>query len=56
MPKLTPKRTFLLRRVEGKDVVARKGVKIDVNDEEWKRLYNYFVEPYPVKKRALTVS
>jgi hypothetical protein len=55
MPKLTPKRTFLLRHVEGKDTIARKGMKIDVTDEEHKRLGNYFVEGFP-KKKQLSVK
>lgn len=56
MPKLTPKRTFLLRHVEGRDTVARKGEKIEATDDEWRRLHNYFLEPYPVKKKGLTVK
>lgn len=60
MPKLTPNRTFLLRQVDNgdgtkKDVVARKGVKVDVTDSEHFRLRMYFVEPY-AKKKALTVN
>lgn len=52
--KLTPKLTFLLRREEGKDIVAKKGIKIEVSEEEHKRLPNYFTEA-PPKKRALSV-
>lgn len=60
MPKLTPARTFLLRQidVEGgkkKDVVARKGVRIDVTEAEWKRLPSYFVEQQP-RKGAVSVK
>ena len=50
MPKLTPKRTFLLRMDEGKTVIAHKVVKIDVTEEEHKKLFNYFIEPAPKKK------
>ncbi len=56
MPKLTPKRTFLLRMEEKKSVVAKKGEKIDVTDAEWKKLPMYFREPFPVKKKGVTVS
>ena len=55
MPKLTPKRNFLLRMEGSKTVVARRGVKVDVTDEEHKRLFNYFVEP-PPRKKGLTVK
>lgn len=56
MPKLTPKRTFLLRVTEGKSITAKKGVKIDVTDEEHKRLFNYFEEAPPSVKKKLSVN
>jgi hypothetical protein len=56
--KLTPIRTFLLRQEDvgdkKKDVIAYRGVKIEVNNEEHRRLSDYFVEPY-AKKKSLTV-
>jgi len=55
MPKLTPKRTFLLRGTGDKRVIAKKGAKIEVTDEEHRNFYNYFVEPPPRKKGALSV-
>lgn len=61
--KVTPIRTFLLRQNDlggGKkeDVIARKGVKIDVTDSEHNRLHTgYFLEPAPFrKKRGVTVG
>lgn len=51
MAKLTPIRTFLLRQEDGKDVVARKGEKIEVTDDEHKKLgTQYFKELYGKKK------
>lgn len=55
MPKLTPKRTFLLRVEEGKDVIAKKGQKIDVTEEEHRRLFNYFTEAAP-KRKGMSVK
>jgi len=47
MPKLTPKKTFLLRQelVEGKkpkDVIAFKGIPIDVTSEEAVKFAGYW--------------
>lgn len=56
MAKLTPRRTFLLRQEDAgdgkkKDVIAVKGIRVDVTNDEHKRLHNgYFMEPAPFKK------
>lgn len=56
MAKVTPTRSFLLRIEEGKRIVAKRGVKMEVTDAEWKRFFNYFREPYPVKKKGLSAK
>lgn len=50
MPKLVPKRSFLLRIVDGKRIRAERGKAVEVSDEEWKKLNGYFTKPYPNKK------
>lgn len=47
--KLIPKKTFLLRqdKLEGgkrKDVVAKKGIMIEVTEEEAAKFYGYFFD------------
>jgi hypothetical protein len=53
--KVTPKRTFLLRQVDGPngktDVIAKKGEKIEVTDDEHNRLRFSIVETAPYKKK-----
>jgi hypothetical protein len=55
MPKLTPKRPFLLRIENGNRIRAQRGVKIDVTDEEHKKFFSYFKEKWSKKKGALSV-
>ena len=56
MPKLTPKKNFILRYADGKRVIARKGVKIDVTEDEHRKLPTYFVEEPPKVKRRGVLS
>lgn len=56
MPRVTPLRNFLLRIDGGKRVRAKRGVRIEVNDEEHRRLDGYFLERYRTKKSGLSVK
>ena len=56
MAKLTPIRSFLLRIENGQRIRAKRGVKIEVTDEEHRRLDGYFLERYKAKKPGLTVK
>lgn len=56
--KMIPNRTFLLRQIDAedggkKDVIARKGVPIDVTADEAKRLANDLapLSPAPASKK-----
>lgn len=62
MPKLTPKKTFLIRQdhAEGqkpKDVVAHKGVAIDVSSDEAVKFAGYWqVSDDKDKKKVMDAS
>ena len=56
MAKLTPKKTFILRVTNGVRTIAKKGIKVEVSDDEHRNMYNYFVEPYVTKKKGLSVN
>lgn len=56
MPKVTPNRNFILRSVNGVRTIARKGVKIEVTDQEHRNLFSYFVEQPAKRKGPLSVS
>lgn len=57
--KVTPKKNFLLRQVElsdgkKKDVIAKKGEKIEVSDKEAAAFYSLFEFSEEDKKKLLT--
>lgn len=58
MPKLTPKKTFLLKQInedgkKPKDVIAHKGVAIEVTNEEAVKFAGYWnVEDEKEKKKV----
>lgn len=59
--KVIPKRTFLLRQVEveggkKKDVIAHKGVAIEVSDKEAAAFFGYFDFNENEKKKLITLS
>lgn len=48
--RVIPKRTFLLRQSNGKDIVARRGEVIDVSDAELKNFKKDFSD-LPTSKK-----
>ncbi len=53
--KLIPKKTFLLRQDESsdgkkKDIIAHKGVALEVTDKEAAKFFGYFIWPDKEKK------
>jgi hypothetical protein len=59
MPKLTPKKTFLLKQVvedgkKPKDVVAHKGVPIEVTNEEAVKFAGYWDVSDDKEKKKVT--
>lgn len=62
MPKLTPKKTFLLKQInedgkKPKDVIAKKGVPIDVTNEEAVKFAGYWdVSDEKEKKKVVDSS
>lgn len=44
MPKVIPKRTFLLKTENGKDTIAKKGESMTVTVEEFKKFKSDFIE------------
>jgi len=44
MPKAISKRTFLLKRENGKDIIAKKGEAITVTVEDLKKFKSDFIE------------
>lgn len=61
MPKLTPKKTFLLKQInedgkKAKDVIARAGVPIDVTNEEAVKFAGYWNVSDEKEKKKVTDS
>jgi hypothetical protein len=61
MPKLTPKKTFLLKQInedgkKAKDVIARAGVPIDVTNEEAVKFAGYWEVSDEKEKKKVTDS
>lgn len=61
MPKLIPKKTFLLRQInedgkKPKDVVAHRGVAIDVSNEEAVKFAGYWDVADEKEKKKVTDS
>lgn len=59
MPKLTPKKNFLLKQIhedgkKPKDVIAYKGVSIDVTNEEAVKFAGYWVVSDEKEKKKVT--
>jgi hypothetical protein len=59
--KVIPKKTFLLRQEEldggrRKDVIAKKGVAIEVTDKEAARFFGYFQFTENEKKKVVTTA
>jgi len=59
--KLIPKKTFLLRQdeIEGgkkKDVIAKKGVAIEVTEKEAVRFFGHFMLTDAEKKRVVSAA
>lgn len=44
MPKVISKRTFLLKRENGKDIIAKKGESMTVSAEDYKKFKSDFIE------------
>jgi hypothetical protein len=43
--KVIPTSTFLLRVKDGSRVIAKRGVKIEVTEDEYKKLKHKFITP-----------
>jgi hypothetical protein len=62
MPKLTPKKTFLLKQIvedgkKPKDVIAHQGVPIDVTNEEAVKFAGYWaIEDEKDKKKVMDAA